>query len=161
MRKERGFTLVETMIVLVIAGIVMAMGLPAFASYRSTLAIKAARNQLNEDIRTARQFAVTRRAPVFIRFGTTSATTDLTTYTIHIDSNADGVMSTGERVIRRTMPKNTRISSASLSPSPDTLTFDISGILIPGQTGGTLIMANTKNKYDTLCVSSAGIVYRP
>ncbi len=160
MRKERGFTLVETMIVLVIAGIVMAMGLPAFASYRSTLAIKAARNQLNEDIRTARQFAVSRRAPVFIRFGTTSSTTDLTTYTIHVDSNGDGLMNNNERVIKRTMPKNTRISSASLTPA-DTLGFDISGILIPGQTGGTLIMANSKNKYDTLLVSSAGIVYRP
>jgi prepilin-type N-terminal cleavage/methylation domain-containing protein len=160
MRTQRGFTLVEMMIVLVIAGIVMAMGLPAFASYRSSLAIKAARNQLNEDIRSARQFAVTRRAPVFIRFGTTSATTDLTTYTIHVDSNGDGLMNNNERVIKRTMPKNTRISSASLTPA-DTLGFDISGILIPGQTGGTLIMANTKNKRDTLCVSSAGIVYRP
>jgi prepilin-type N-terminal cleavage/methylation domain-containing protein len=160
MRTQRGFTLVEMMIVLVIAGIVMAMGLPAFASYRSSLAIKAARNQLNEDIRSARQFAVTRRAPVFIRFGTTSATTDLTTYTIHVDSNGDGLMNNNERVIKRAMPKNTRIASASLTPA-DTLGFDISGILIPGQTGGTLIMANSKNKYDTLCVSSAGIVYRP
>ena len=37
----------------------------------------------------------------------------------------------------------------------------ISGILIPGETGGTLIIANSKSNYDTLCVSSAGIVYRP
>ena len=160
MRVERGFTLVETMIVLVIAGIVMAMGLPAFASYRSTLALKAARNQLNEDIRIARQLAVTRRAPVFIRFGTTSSTTDLVTYTIHVDANADGLMNNNERVMKRTMPKNTRIALASLTPS-DTLGFDISGILIPGQTGGTLIVANSKSRYDTLSVSSAGIIYRP
>ena len=160
MRNHQGFTLIELMIVLVVAGIVMAMGLPAFASYRSTLALKAARNQLNEDIRIARQFAVTRRAPVFVRFGTTNGTTDLTTYTIHVDANSDGIMNNNERVMKRTMPKNTRIALASLAPV-DTLGFDISGILIPGETGGTLIIANSKSRYDTLCVSSAGIVYRP
>ena len=42
----------------------------------------------------------------------------------------------------------------------DTVTFDISGILWPGQQGGSLIMRNDKNKRDTLWVSAAGLTYR-
>jgi prepilin-type N-terminal cleavage/methylation domain-containing protein len=160
MRNPRGFSLMELMIVLVVAGIVIAIGLPAFSGFRNTLALKQARALLLTDIRDARQMAITRRAPVYIRYGTPPSTSDILTYKIHIDSNANGIVDNGERYISRTMPKNTVILATGLAPV-DSLCFDISGILLPGNGGGTLIFANSRGKRDTLAVSLAGIAYRP
>ena len=159
MRKQMGFTLVETMIVLTIAGIMLAVGMPAFSKYRASLALNQARSQLFDDVRDARQRAVTKRAPVYIRFGTPPSTTDITSYRIHVDTNNNRVVDNTERVITRTLPSKTSLVSVSLSPV-DTLNFDISGILWPGHTGGSLILANSRGARDTFFVSSAGIVYQ-
>jgi prepilin-type N-terminal cleavage/methylation domain-containing protein len=160
MSGSRGFTLIETMIVVVVIGLVLATGLPAFGSYRSSIELKEARQQLLEDLREARQAAVTRRSPVVVRFGTPPDSTNITSYTIHVDVNANGVVDAGDRFTRRTMPGGTKISAALLSPT-DSVVYDISGILQPGTGGGTLIFSNTRNRRDTLAVSTAGIVYRP
>lgn len=160
MRMAKGFTLIETMIVLAIAGILMAIATPAFSKYRSSLALNQAKAQLLEDVRDARQRAVTHRSPVYIRFGTPPSTTDISVYRIHVDSNANRAIDTGERVVNRTLPANTRLALVSLTPT-DTLNFDISGILWPGHQGGTLILSNNRGLRDTLAVSAAGIAYQP
>lgn len=160
MRRSNGFTLMELMIVLTVAGIVLGFGLPAFGSYRNTMAMNSARQQLLQDVRSARQYAVTRRAPVYMIFGTPPATTNITSYQIHVDKNANGTVDAGERLIRRTMPRTTALARVSLSPT-DSLIFDISGILWPGTAGGTLVFRNQMDRRDTLVVSAAGIAYRP
>ena len=116
MRRPDGFTLMELMIVLTVAGLVLGFGLPAFSSYRTTLALDAARQQLIGDMRSARQFAVTRRSPVYVTFGTPPTTTNITTYQIHVDGNANGALNAGERLIIRSMPKTTSLATVSLSP---------------------------------------------
>ncbi len=159
MAAERGFTLIETMIVVVIIGLCLSFGLPAFGSYRSTIALKQAKNQLIEDMRTARQLAITRRSPVFVRF-TVGTSTARGSYTLHVDRNSNGVVDSGERLISRTMPTYSKLVSTALTPA-NVVNFDISGILVPGTTGGTITFNNTRGKADTLAVSAAGITYRP
>ena len=153
-----GFSLMELMIVLTVAGLVLAYGLPAFASYRNTLALRQARQQLIEDLRGARQYAVTRRAPVYVTFRLGPDSTRC--YQIHVDGNANGVVNNGERLISRALPARTNFTMVSLAPA-DSLVFDISGILWPGTSGGTLVFRNQKDNRDTLAVSTAGIAYRP
>lgn len=157
---SRGFTLLELMVVCVVIGIVAAIGVPAFGTYRVDYMKRQAREQVKQDIRGARQSSVTRHAQVIVAFGNGVTTTDLTTYTIHTDTNGDGIYQSSERKLLRSMPKDTRLQRVTLLPI-DTLKFDISGILKPGTTGGTIVIGNTKNRYDTLSVTPAGMVYKP
>ena len=161
MFRTKGFTLVELMIALVVAGIVLAYGMPAFAHYRNSMLLREVNAQLLQDVRRARQLAVTRRAPVVMCFGAPPSTTNITSYTIHVDTNGDNVVQSSESRTFRTLPSGTRLTSVNLTTQADSLTFDISGTLKLGSGGGTLIFANAVGKLDTLAVSAAGICYRP
>lgn len=156
----RGFTLLETMIVVVVAGLVLTFGVPAFATYRQTMLLRETRSQLLDDLRSARQLAVTRRAQVYVVFGTPPTTTNITSYKIHVDMNGDRLVNGADTRKTRTFPSGIKLDNVALTPV-DTLNFDISGILYPGGTGGFLIFSNSRNRRDTLLVSAAGMVYRP
>jgi len=160
MRAVKGFTLIETMIVVTVAGIILAVGMPAFSRYRSSLALEQAKAQILHDVRDARQRAVTRRIPVYMQFGAPPATTGITSYRIHVDTNGNRLVDNGESISNRRLPANTSLALVSLTPV-DTLNFDISGILWPGHRGGSLVVSNSRGQRDTMFVSSAGIVYEP
>jgi prepilin-type N-terminal cleavage/methylation domain-containing protein len=157
---SRGFTLIELMMVVVVVGIVLTAGIPAFGTFRDGLVLVQARSQVTQDLRMARQVAVTRHCPVIITFGNGTGTTDIRNYSVHYDLNGDGVVAAGERYFTRTMPSRTRLSSVSLSPT-DKLTFDMSGVLAPGTGGGQVVLATPRGRVDTLLVSATGVVYRP
>jgi prepilin-type N-terminal cleavage/methylation domain-containing protein len=157
---SRGFSLIELMIVVVVVGLVLLAGLPAFGTFRDGMVLVQARDQVTQDLRMARQSAVTRHCPVIVTFGDGSTTTNVANYTVHYDTNGDGAVATGERRFNRAMPNRTRLSSVTLSPT-DKLTFDMSGVLAPGTGGGQLVFANSRGRVDTLLVSATGVVYRP
>jgi prepilin-type N-terminal cleavage/methylation domain-containing protein len=161
MSRSHGFSMVELMIALVIAGIILAIGMPAFGNYRNSMMLRQVHAQLLQDIRRARQLAVTRRAPVVIRFGTPPTITNITSYSIHVDTNADNIVQGSETRTVRQLPSGTKLNSVNMASQVDTLTFDISGTLKINTLGGTLVFSNLKNKRDTLAVSAAGICYRP
>ncbi len=161
MHRSRGFTLIELMIALVVAGTVLAMGMPAFGRFRNSLQLRQANAQLLQDVRRARQLAVTRRAPVVMTFGSPPSTTNITTYRIHVDNNADNLVQGSEVVTQRRLPSGTKLDRVSMISQVDTLTFDISGTLKLGTQGGTLVFSNPPGQRDTLVVSAAGICYRP
>jgi len=160
MSGTRGFSLIELLFALIIAGIFLSIAMPGFGRFRATMALKQANAQLLQDVRRARQLAVTRRAPVVVRFGTPPSVSNITSYTIHVDTNADGVAQSTEMITPRNMPTGTRLSAVSLTPV-DSLRFEPSGLLLPGTTGGRLTFANRLNRLDTLMVSAAGVCYRP
>jgi type II secretory pathway pseudopilin PulG len=144
-------------VVLIISGILLACTLPAVVHFRTTLRSNQAREQLVRDIRGARQRAVTGRTPVLVAFGNGSVTTDVTTYTIHTDTNGDRIYQTGELRTSHTLPTGTKLSTVALGPA-DSLVFDISGVLWPGTSGGSLRLLSGTVR-DTLDVSPAGMVY--
>jgi prepilin-type N-terminal cleavage/methylation domain-containing protein len=155
--RQRGFTLVETMLVMVVVGIVLAFGLPSFRNYRLTLVRQQAREQLLQDLRAARQVAITRHTPVIVSFKNVG--TINSNYTIHHDRNNDKVIQNTELRSLRRMPRDARVLSVTLTPN-DSLLFDTSGILRLGTTGGRIVTQTTNGKRDTLYVSMAGIAYR-
>jgi prepilin-type N-terminal cleavage/methylation domain-containing protein len=156
--RARGFTLMELAVVVMIAGILLAVALPTITHFRRTLRSGQASQQVLRDIRGARQRAVTGRTPVIIAFGNGSTTTNITSYTIHTDTNGDLVYQTSEYRSWHTLPSGTSLSSVSLAPA-DSLIFDISGVLWPGTGGGSLRLLSGTIR-DTVDVSAAGTSYR-
>lgn len=160
MSGTRGFSLIELFFALLIASIVLAIALPTFGHFRDSMSLKQANAQVLQDVRRARQLAVTRRAPVVLRFGTPPSTSNITSYTIHVDTNGDGLVQSSEMVTVRNLPPGTRLSAVSLTPT-DSLKFDVSGLLFAGNNGGRITLANRVNRRDTLMVSAAGVCYQP
>jgi prepilin-type N-terminal cleavage/methylation domain-containing protein len=155
---DRGYTLIETAAVAVILSILLAVTVPAVTRYRASMKGVQAREQLMQDLRAARQKAVTQRVPVVVAFGDGVSTTNITSYTVHTDANADRIKQAAELRLNRSLPRETRLTQVSLGPI-DSLIFDISGVLWPSTTGGTLIVGTNVGS-DTLVVSAAGMVYR-
>jgi prepilin-type N-terminal cleavage/methylation domain-containing protein len=156
----RGFSLIELMMVVVLIGIVLMAGLPAYGTFRDDLTLVQARSQVTQDLRMARQVAVTRHCSVVVKFGDGATTTNVGNYSVLYDTNGDGTASTGERYFNRTMPRRTRLSSVSLTPT-DKMTFDMSGVLALGTGGGQIVLATPRGRTDTVLVSATGLVYRP
>jgi len=163
MSGSRGFSLIELFFAMLIVSIVLAIALPTFGRFRNSMSLKQANAQVLQDVRRARQLAVTRRAPVVVCFGAPPTISNITSYTIHVDTNNDGVVQSSEMVTVRNLPTGTRLSAVSLTPV-DSLRFDVSGLLLQtaaANTGGRIVLANRLNRRDTLMVSSAGVCYQP
>jgi len=163
MSATRGFSLIELMWALVVAGIVLAVATPGFGKYRSTMSLKQANAQVLQDVRRARQLAITRHAPVVVSFGTPPAAANITSYRIHVDTNGDNLVQSGEMVTLKNLPTGTQLTTVSLTPV-DSLRFDSAGLLLPtasGSPGGRIVLSNRLNRRDTLLVSAAGVCYQP
>ncbi|HUK62197.1 MAG TPA: type II secretion system protein [Dongiaceae bacterium] len=155
----RGFTLIETVIAVLVMGILLACALPGFTRVRNNMVQRKTRAQVTQDLRLARQIAVTRRAPVVIQFGDGVNTHDLTYYALHVDTNGDLVKQSGESVSNKPLPLGVTLSDVSMTPR-DSLIFDITGDLWPGTRGGTLVIRSANGRTDTLRVASSGLVFR-
>jgi len=160
MSESRGFSLIELMYALIIAALFLAITMPGFGRFRNSMSLKQANAQVLQDVRRARQLAITRRAPVIMRFGTPPTISNITSYTIHVDTNADGVVQSNEMVTVRNLPNGTRLSAVTLTPT-DSLKFAVSGLLFASDNGGSIVLANRLNRLDTLMVSAAGVCYQP
>jgi len=160
MSLSRGFTLLELMWALIIVGIVMILAMPGYGRFRDSMALKQANAQVLQDVRRARQLAITRHVPVVVRFGTPPSVSNITSYTIHVDTNGDNVRQASEMMTVRNLPTGTRLSAVSLTPT-DSIAFDTAGLLRSGTTGGRITIANRLNRRDTLMVSAAGVCYQP
>jgi prepilin-type N-terminal cleavage/methylation domain-containing protein len=75
-QRTDGFSLIETLIVIAIIGIMATMAIPQIASYIRVYKIKAAQQQITSEIQTARNKAISRN----VRFGVVFVPLSNTTY---------------------------------------------------------------------------------
>ena len=150
-----GFTLVELMVVIVIASLMIGLSMPAFLKYQRSLRERGAREQLVQDLRMARQTAVTTHSQVIVAF---PATSNVLTYTILTDSNGNRIKDSTERQNTKGLPEGTYIDILQLAPV-DSVIFDPSGMLAPGTSGGRLVV-HASDRPDTLNIGPTGMVYR-
>jgi prepilin-type N-terminal cleavage/methylation domain-containing protein len=93
LESREGFTLIETMMVLAVLGIIMAMAAPNFSKWKEKHEINGQAQKVYFDLMLARTTAVKNNNIVRVAFNTTSHT-----YTIHNDTDGDGTQDTGEAV---------------------------------------------------------------
>jgi hypothetical protein len=110
-----------------------------------------------QDVRTMRQASVTQHRRVILAFIRTGGT--VTSYSLHTDSDGDYIVDSGERFRVRVLPTGTRLSTVALTPV-DTISFEPSGTLRVGSTGGVLVLNDARNRPDTLLVTAVGHIIR-
>jgi len=67
-RSSKGFTLIETMVLVAIIGVLAGLTIPSFASYMARQKVNGATNQLMADIQYARSIAIARRTTFRMEF---------------------------------------------------------------------------------------------
>lgn len=74
--RQAGVSLIEMLVVLAIIGVISLVSVPAFMSFYQSAKVKSSMRQFTNDVRAARQRAVTRARPVKLSFatGTTART---------------------------------------------------------------------------------------
>lgn len=77
--RRRAFTLLELIVVVMIAGLVMAIAVPPFVSLRDRSAVRTATADLGALFSSARQMAITRRTTVAVVFDTVAGMVQLRT----------------------------------------------------------------------------------
>ena len=133
---ERGFSLIELMIGLVVFGILVGMSVPSFQSYSLTQQLRGSAENLVQTIQLQRSRAMATGQSVVINFNTSSPA-------------AWTVMSTG-RSNRTALPNG--VTYASANPASLTLTRD--GRV---NTSGLVVFQNRTGDTDTVSVQLSGL----
>ncbi len=142
-----GFSLLETLIVVSLLGIMLAIVLPSYVGYASNQRGIATAHTLASDLRVAQQEAIARRASVEVRFPVRDAA-------CHTSPVPSYVLVDGARVIKRTcFPAD--VNWATQPPS--SLVFDASGA---AQSGATLVLRSmrTAKAFSVTVTVGTGVV---
>jgi type IV fimbrial biogenesis protein FimT len=127
-KSQLGFTLLELMTALGVAGVLLAVGVPALRDLTIRQRIAGAAQDLHIDLTVARNEAVTRATNV-----TVCPSSDLATCTndgwangrlIFVDPNANGSIDLGEQVIKQADPL---ASGLTATPAGGFVTFNSRG----------------------------------
>jgi type IV fimbrial biogenesis protein FimT len=137
-RAHTGFTLLELMVVLAIAGVLMAVGIPAMGDFLRNSRITGAANDVMAALHFTRSEATKRRLPVTL-CTSASAVTDpnpvcaaspfLTGWIAFVDTNQSGQRDAGEVVLLEHEPMDARITARS-SANPFQVTYLMNGFAV-------------------------------
>ena len=152
LKRQAGFTLVESMVVLVVVGITLAASIPAFQRYQRSTNLRSGADQLAGTIRLCRQSAVAEGVNYGFIFSS-----QLYYYTFE-DTNGDGSYSGGEQFWGPFYyPKGARVTSLSNGFTSVYLGFNPNGST---NQGGNINMVNDRGETMTLTLlSSTGQIF--
>jgi len=154
MRLRRGFTLLETLIVMVVLGLVMAMAAPRMRAGTETANRKAARDVVASYANTARRMALARASG-------TRLVVNGNTLAVTIDSLS--ATSTVARATDLQSQFGTTLSFLFLNNASagSEIAFDKRGMLRGGANlTRKLVVVSASGARDSVCISGAGMVMR-
>lgn len=172
-RSASGFTMIELLIVVVVAGTMMAVAVPKFRISPET-EIQLAIMQLAQDVDLARTRALSTRSTVRIVFGTGARN-----YAGYLDDDSNGTIGETSAELyalrgfaTRTLPVRINYGRGSASDAPNDagggnvtfaggrVNFDSRGLAFPLGTGGTIYLQHDDkpSAVAALAISPAGAV---
>jgi type IV fimbrial biogenesis protein FimT len=137
-RAQAGFTLLELMVVLGIAGVLFAIGVPSMTDFIRNSRITGAANDVMAALHFTRSEAIKRRMPVTLCTSTSAVTSAnptcaasafLTGWIAFVDTNQSGQRDVGELVLLQHDAMNAQITARS-SVSPFRVTYLLSGFAL-------------------------------
>jgi len=120
---QRGFTLLEVMIVIVIVGVMAAIGIPSFSSWRENQAVRNAAQALLVQLKQARTLAMTENRTVSITFGVDANGSEQYTY----DAGSSGPEKNVVVSYQKKFSGNLHITKNDPTQQPNTLNFKSHG----------------------------------
>ena len=129
-REQSGFTLLELMMVVVMAGLLLAIGVPAMSNFIRNARITGAANDVMVGLHMARSEAIKRRQPVtlctsslpLVANPVCTASTRLFGWITFVDTNQNGQRNAGEVVLMQHEPIDTSITARG-SANPFRVTY--------------------------------------
>jgi type IV fimbrial biogenesis protein FimT len=137
-RAQPGFTLLELMVVLAIAGVLFAVGIPAMGNFVRNSRITSAANDVMAALHFTRSEAIKRRLPVTLCTSTNNVTDVnptcaasalLTGWIVFVDTNQSGQRDAGEAVLLQHEAMNDQITARS-SITPLRVTYLLNGFAL-------------------------------
>jgi type IV fimbrial biogenesis protein FimT len=158
-RDERGFSLVELVVIIAIIGLLLVVGIPNFTEWRSNQNLKTAAREVVSSFQLARMEAARRDTTVTIRITTGGFGTGKCT--VFVDNGlAGGTAGNGQREGGEPLLRE-MVVPPSITLSASTLTaYQLSnrGFTVGGGAGaGTIGLTNGKRSY-TIELTAAGAV---
>jgi type IV fimbrial biogenesis protein FimT len=149
MSYNKGFSLLELMVVIAILSIMTVITIPGWLSWRDSAKVKGAANSLKADFERAKLRAVRENGNVCVLF------TGDTTYQVFTDPDEDSTLGAGEDVIaNRTLPAGVTITNNTFSANR--MSFNARGA--PDGSAGTISLTSTGGRSYDVVVSMFGRV---
>ena len=143
LRSARGFSLVELCMVVVVIGVVLGFGLPAFHKFRTDAALPGSTRQIVSAMKLARQLAISRSHPYAIKVDAANA---------RFQSYDPDV---GLGATWQNLGQSVSVSSVTSPATGGVFQFDYQGCLA---SSGQVVLRSAQGAQDTITVNLSGRV---